>query len=936
VQLTADRPSQYERALALLPLLERKVASNEAQIQARHDRGPEGAAEVLRGEAPGLMVDLRAATDGLQSEERRELLRRQAENEANERRLSWVLLIGAGLSIGLVGIAFSLVRRAQRELERANDDLEARVQRRTAELVDTAARVRASESRLRFLADTMPQLVWTARPDGTIESLNRGYLDYLETEDEAAGIAALQDVVHPDDRPASEAAWTRMFREGHSAGGELRLRRGDGEYRWHLWRAHPERDADGKIIRWVGTSTDIHDHKMAEERLEQRVAERTAELATSEERFRHAFYFSGIGMALVALDGRWIRVNKALCDIVGYTEVGLLQKTFQDITHPEDLAADLALVRELLAGERRAYQMEKRYFHCDGHTVWIRLTVSLVRDPAGAPVHFVSQIEDITERKHLEVSLAQARDQALEASRLKSEFLATMSHEIRTPMNGVIGMTALLRDTPLTETQSDYVRTIESSGESLLTIINDILDYSKIEAGRIDLEVTSFDLRQLIEDALDLFGAAAREKNIELVYLLGAGVPTHVAGDATRLRQVLVNLLSNALKFTERGEIVVTVDATPSGAKHVLRFAVKDTGIGISPTGMERLFKSFSQVDASTTRRFGGTGLGLAISRRLAELMGGTMWAESIEREGSTFHFTVVVEAQPHLVRHNLQTRQPDLEGRTLLVVDDNATNRRVVTGLARAWGMHVREAASGHVALAALAAESQCDVAVVDMQMPEMDGEQLGAAIRAQPASEKLPLILLTSLGRRKAAPGFAQTLSKPIKPEALFAAIRACVRPDLAAERRTAPSEPVHDAMLAQRCPLRLLVAEDNAVNQRVAALLLLRLGYRTTMVANGLEVLSAIELADYDAILMDVEMPELDGCEATRRIRQQRGSPGRPWIIALTAGAMEGDRERALEAGMNDFLTKPVRSEALSEALRRAHAALAAAGSNPPMRL
>ena len=523
--------------------------------------------------------------------------------------------------------------------------------------------------------------------------------------------------------------------------------------------------------------------------------ERTMELVASEERFRHAFEFAGIGMAIFALDGRWLRVNESLCEIVGYAGAELLQKTFQDITHPDDLDTDLALLRELIDGRRRFYQMEKRYFHRDGRIVWIRLTASLVRDPAGVPLHGIAQIEDIMERKRLEENLAHARDQALEASRLKSEFLATMSHEIRTPMNGVIGMTALLRDTPLTATQADYIRTIECSGESLLTILNDILDYSKIEAGRIELEIAPFDLRECVNDALDLFAASAREKNIRLDSVIAARVPAWVAGDATRLRQILVNLLGNAIKFTAAGEVKVRLDADPpetATSQQRLTFAVSDTGIGIPPEGMERLFKSFSQVDASMTRRFGGTGLGLAISKRLAGLMGGTMWAESEPGRGSTFHFTVLVE--PHV------------------------------------------------------------------------------APICATP---------------RSSASGV--------------------------------------DATLGRRCPLRVLVVEDNPVNQRVATLLLQRLGYRATTVGNGLEALAALELADYDAILMDVEMPEIDGCEATRQIRAQRPASDRPWIIALTAGAMPEDRERALAAGMNDFLTKPVRTDALSVALTRAHEAL-----------
>jgi PAS domain S-box-containing protein len=926
VQLTSDNPAQHERAQTLRPLIEEKFRVNEEQVQARKRGGAEAAAAVLQAERPELMAGLRAATEGMQQEERRVMHRRRADTSLNESRLQWVLMFGAVLTVGLVGAAFSLVHRAQRELSEANDQLEERVRLRTAQVEGGAAQLRESERRLRFLADTMPQLVWTARPDGAFETINQGWLEYLGVSGEAQGIAALRGSVHPEDMAKTKIAWRLMRNGTRSAGGEFRLRRADGVYRWHLWRAHPERDGAGKVVRWVGTCTDIHDQKLAEERLEQHVAERTAELQTSEARFRQAFDFAGIGMAIVGLDGRWVRVNKTICEIVGYSQPELLQKTFQEITHPDDLANDLAHVQHLIAGRQRTYQIEKRYFHRDGHVVWVRLTVSIVRDEHDRPVHFVSQIEDITERKRLEENLKSARDQALEASRLKSEFLATMSHEIRTPMNGVIGMTALLRDTPLTSVQADYVHTIESSGESLLTIINDILDYSKIEAGRIELEVAPFDLRQCIEDSLDLFAGRALEKKIELVCLMDPGVATHVAGDATRVRQVLVNLLGNALKFTEKGEVVVTVDAEPLGRQQRVRVSVEDTGIGIPPEGMDRLFKSFSQVDASTTRRFGGTGLGLAISKRLVEIMGGRMWAESVPGKGSTFTFTAVVDTLPAPATKPDAAQMPELKERRLLVVDDNATNRRVISGLAANWGMIVREAGSAREALAMLEADGRCDVAVLDMHMPEMDGEELAEAIHARANHATLPLILLTSLGRQTRSPEFAQALAKPIKSGALRSALRAGLRRQPVSGNSATPFLPAAiDASVGQRFPLRLLVAEDNPVNQRVASLLLQRLGYAATVVANGLEALKAVEEADYDAILMDVEMPELDGCEATRRIRESRGTKTRPWIIALTAGAMQSDRERALKSGMNDFLTKPVRTDALSAALERAHQGL-----------
>jgi PAS domain S-box-containing protein len=731
--------------------------------------------------------------------------------------------------------------------------------------------------------------------------------------------------IHPDDSSEMIAAWVEMLAGSRSAEGEVRLRRADGTYRWHLWRAHPERDTTGQVVRWVGTCTDIHDQKRAEEQLELRIAQGMAELRTSEAHFRQAFDFAGIGMAIVALDGRFLRLNKSFCEIVGYSQPDLLQKTFQDITHPEDLAADLAHVQDLIVGRRRAFQMEKRYFHRAGHVVWVRLTVSIVRDAFNRPLHFVSQVEDITERKALSESLAKARDQALEASRMKSEFLATMSHEIRTPMNGVIGMTALLRDTPLSPVQSEYVRTIESSGDALLTIINDILDYSKIEAGRIDLELAPFNLRQCVEDTLDVFAARAEEKRLELLCDIGADVPGQVTGDSARLRQILVNLLGNALKFTERGEIAVVVRTENAGARQRLRFAVRDTGMGIPPEGMERLFKSFSQVDASTTRRFGGTGLGLAISKRLVEMMGGSIGAQSELGEGSTFHFTVLVDvdpdadARPDLTHHLL-------EGRRVLVVKNNATTRRVISELVQSWGMVVDGVASAEEALTLLRARTRFDIAIVDQQLVGLDGEELARSIHALPQSATLPIILLTSLTRHISEEPFLQSLAKPVKAGALRSALRAAFRGHAVAVRSREPfPPPTIDTTLGARCPMRILIAEDNVVNQRIASLLLERLGYRPATVVNGMEAVLAVQGSQYDAILMDVEMPELDGCEATRRIRAYTGSTTRPWIIALTAGVTPADRERAMNSGMNDFLTKPVRTDLLTASLERAHAGL-----------
>ncbi|MEO0377785.1 MAG: response regulator, partial [Cyanobacteria bacterium P01_A01_bin.17] len=677
-------------------------------------------------------------------------------------------------------------------------------------------------------------------------------------------------------------------------------------------------DVNGNVTCIWGIYRDVTDQKRLQQQREDRLRLQTAQ---TEERFRTSFTYGAAAKALISTKGEWLQVNSALCQLLGYKEADLLQKTIQALTFPGDLEAEQRQFRQLLVGKIASYQGEKRFLHANGTVVWSLVSVALVRDVTNRPAYFIAEMQDLTPLKHTEQQLKKATQEAESANRAKSEFLAMMSHEIRTPMNAVIGTTDLLLETDLDELQTDLVNTARTSGESLLSIIDDILDFSKIEFGKLELEAQPFNLDLCVEETLDLVNARAAEKGLELAYFRESEQPTFVVGDLHRLRQILVNLLGNAVKFTHEGEVVVSMTARLSEASadapltYELQFAVKDTGIGIKPEQCDRLFQSFSQVDSSVTRQYGGTGLGLAISKRLSEQMGGRIWVESQEGLGSTFFFTIQGQAAPQMAAPSVADHQR-LQGKRVLIVDDNNTNRQILRMQVKSWGMVPILATSGVEALMLLG-ENHFDLAILDVQMPGISGLTLTARLQKHLGDQAPPIVLLSSIGNinpEAQSLQIAASLRKPVKKARLHQILLRILDPQL----EITPSNARADSPQVTSTTLQILLAEDNVVNQKVALRMLLQLGYEADLATNGREVLEQMRLKTYDVVLMDVQMPEMDGLTATKQIVQEWSVDVRPYIIAMTANVMEGDREGCLAAGMNAYISKPIRLKDLRETL------------------
>jgi PAS domain S-box-containing protein len=700
----------------------------------------------------------------------------------------------------------------------------------------------------------------------------------------------------------------------------------------------PIRTADGTIYAIGGISTNITEHKQLAEALR-----------ISEERFRMLAENARDIIFRYSCKGPYCGfeyISPSVEHILGYTpeEYYANPELHLKVIHPESQAIHADILQN--ASSVNHGPVALRHTSKNGHDVWLETHFQTITDEAGNLIALEGISRDITERKRLEDALQQAKETAEAATRAKSDFLANMSHEIRTPLNAIIGMTSLLLDTKLALEQQDYVQTIRVSSDLLLTLINDVLDFSKIESGKLEIDHSPFNLRTCIEDALELVAPGAAEKGLNLAYFIEEGTPEDLIGDSTCVRQIIVNLLSNAVKFTHQGEVVISVGEQRSGISdqgtakprpptpdprppHDVHIRVRDTGIGIPPERLDRLFKSFSQVDTSTTREYGGTGLGLAISKRLAEAMGGTISVASEPGKGSTFQVTLLVEQAEAQPRPFLAHDQPALKGKRALLVSDNATNRAILARYLERWGLAL-DVVNGTSKLTEYAEQAlpRCNVVVLDVWHANKTSVALAGQLQTRHTPAPLPIIIYESMVRRSeihhAAASMTDTvfLMRPIRPGPLYESMSALIqqRPLVRQQSAVSPSSELHTQPWTW-VPLRILLAEDNVVNQKVALHLLEKLGYHADVAANGQEALEVLRRSPYDIVLMDVQMPQMDGIETTRSIRKQWPDNEQPYIIAMTAHVMEGDREWCLAAGMDDYIGKPVRFETLVEKLKLA---------------
>jgi PAS domain S-box-containing protein len=818
-------------------------------------------------------------------------------------------------------------------------------------------RLQESEQRWRSLTEALPQLVWSATPDGAADYFSTQWTQYTGVpESDLLGWRWLE-VLHPDDR-----ARTRRLRTDSLTGRvpydvAYRIRRADGVYRWFKTRGVTTRDGEGSIVKWIGTCTDITDLREIEEALR-----------ASEERFRILAQSIPQKIFTANAKGEVDYFNKPWTDFTGLTFDQIKSWGWLQFIHPDDVDENVRRWQQSIdTGE--PFQLEHRFRRADGVYRWHLSRALAMRDAEGRVLVWFGSNTDIDDQKRAAEAYKQAKEAAEEANRAKDEFLANVSHEIRTPMNAILGMTELALDTLLTEDQRQYLTTVESAADALLGILNDLLDFAKIEAGKLELDPADFSLRAAVGDTLRALAVRAHKKGLELIYQVQPGVPDALVGDAGRLRQILLNLVGNAIKFTEQGEVVVTARMTNDGMTNderspnaeartsdgrgaepasafdirassffghsafvILHFEVKDTGIGIPPEKQAKIFQAFEQEDTSTTRKYGGTGLGLTIAARLVALMGGRITVDSEPGRGSTFAFTARFGLQPHPPETIASSSPVVLRGLPVLIVDDNATNRHILEEWLGGWQMEPTAAGDGVTAMAALwrgvAQSRPYPLALLDGRMPDIDGLALAAKIRQQPELAATRIILLTSGDRpgdltRARQLGIAANLLKPLQPRELLETILRVMshqgEPEGLLVSPPVVRPPIPEGLVG--APLRILAAEDNDFNRDLLEHTLGRLGLSAAMAVNGRETLALLEREPFDLLLLDIHMPELDGFQVLETIRErERTSGGHLPVIALTARSRKEDRERCLRAGMDECLIKPYSAADLWAAMDR----------------
>ncbi|HVS53447.1 MAG TPA: response regulator [Opitutaceae bacterium] len=835
------------------------------------------------------------------------------------------LAAGFGITL-LLGLSVHLARSAragQRAAELSNKKLFAENEERRR----IEARLKVSDERLRLALDSTQIGIfeWSVAAGHVYYSPGLWAMLGYDHARMPSTVEAWQSLIHPDDLPLyrrrtdSQLNGIASFIEP-----EYRVRARSGDWRWVYTRSKSvATNPDGRPTRIIGTVQDITARREAELALRESQAEaRKLSLVASK---------TDNPVLIGSPDGRIEWANEAFCRVMEYSLEEVVGKNpAHFMVGPDTNPRTVARIRAAMA-RGQGISTDVVNYAKSGRKYHLHLEVQPVRGANGELENFIAVQTDITARVETEHQLRRAKAEADDASRAKSDFLASMSHEIRTPMNGVIGMTSLLMETTLNAEQRDFVNTIRSSGEALLTIINDILDFSKIESGKMELERAPFELSLCLEEALDLFALQASAKKLDIGYHVAPDVPAWIMGDVTRLRQIIVNLVNNAVKFTPSGAISLEVrralrEPTPLGfdpgfitdpTRIILDFTVRDTGIGIPPERIDRLFKAFSQVDSSTTRKYGGTGLGLAICQRLVHLMGGDIRVESKVGHGSTFSFTIATEAASNATESGLPALPAPLRDGLVLCVEDHAVLQARLQTLFEKWGARCIVAPHAAEALQIVARLPQPPALLV-VEGGELDGPSPSETL----ASLRCPRLILYPFGQTAPTPPSADvpcaSTSKPIRTTALLHAIYTLFNPGAATPGTLAAKS--DSRPIGHEIPLEVLLAEDNAVNQKVALRFLERLGYRAEAVANGLEAVTAVENRRYDLVLMDLQMPEMDGYEATRQIRARLPADRQPKIIALTANAMSADRELCVAAGMDDHISKPVKMHEISAAIRK----------------